>query len=73
MKKTFIQMISRSLQRCRNDRIIECNCVDAYMSMIETEPTFRCIYEVVGYDGISLGIYNKIYYKNVGFISGQFT
>lgn len=33
--------------------IIECNCVDAYIPMIKTEPTFRCIYEVVGYDGIS--------------------
>lgn len=36
--------------------IVECNCVNAYTPMDENKPTFRCIYEVVGCDGITSGV-----------------
>ena len=32
---------------------IEINCKNAYTAMDENEPFWRCIYTVIGYDGIS--------------------
>lgn len=35
---------------------IRCNCKDAYTQMDGNEPTWRCEYSIVGYDGISASV-----------------
>lgn len=32
---------------------VECNCENAYKPMDENKPTFRCHYEIIGYDGLT--------------------
>lgn len=36
---------------------IRCNCKDAYTQMDENEPTWKCKYSIVGYEGISASVF----------------
>lgn len=35
---------------------IKCNCKDAYTQMDENDPVWKCVYSIIGYDGISASV-----------------
>lgn len=51
--KMWAEWLNSPWSQTNENWLIECNCVNAYTPIDKSQPSFRCVYEVVGYDCIT--------------------